>query len=144
MRNAANEGSSPHNYACRPSSAELFEFVDEAADYRQALRPEGRVGGVEAERREQLAMPHGAAGAQHFEIALGKTMVRVLVNRIERVHQTIAESIGVDIERRVDEMRDIGPVMAIDAVEAQRRTEALALHREPDLGEPVGGQLGLA
>ena len=34
--------------------------------------------------------------------------------------------------------------MAIDAVEADRRAEALALHLEPDLGEPVGGQLGLA
>src|ERR1700726_3659017 len=34
-------------------SAQPFELVDEAGDYRQTLRPEGRVGGVEAERREQ-------------------------------------------------------------------------------------------
>src|SRR5437763_13048872 len=63
-------------------SGELFELVYESGDDRQASGPEGRVGGVEAERREQLAMPHRAARPQHFEVALGETLVRVLVNRI--------------------------------------------------------------
>src|SRR5271155_2619732 len=97
-------------------SAQLFELVDEAGDYRQASGPEGRIGGVEAERREQLAMPHGAARPQHFEIALGEALMRVLVDRVERVHQTIPESIGVDIEGGVNEMRDVGPVIAVDTV----------------------------
>src|SRR5437868_12286369 len=117
MRNAANRRASPHDSACQSGSAQSFELVDKAADYRQAFGPEGRVGGVEAERREQFAMPHSAARLQHFEIAPGEALVRVLVERIERVHQTIPEGIGVDIERGVDEMRDVGPVMAVDAVE---------------------------
>src|SRR5438105_13826859 len=121
MRNVANERPSSHNYACRPNLAQLFELVDEAGDYRQAFGPEGGFGGVEAERREQLAVPHRAARPQHFEIARGEALMRVLVDRVERVHQTIAERIGVDVERCVDEMRDVGPVMAIDAVEAQGR-----------------------
>src|SRR6516165_7902907 len=130
MRNAANRRASPHNSAWQASSTQAFEFVDEAGDYRQTPGPERRVGGVKAKRREQLAMPHRAARAQHSEIALREPLVRVLVDRVERVHQTIAESIGVDIERRVDEMRDVGPVMAVEAVEAQCRAEALALHVE--------------
>src|SRR5271169_4016559 len=144
MRNAANRRASPHDSACRPGSAQPFEFVDVAGDYRHTPGPEGGVGGVEAERREQLAMPHRAARAQHSEIALRETLVRVLVDRVERVHQTIAESIGIDIERRVDEMRDVGPIMAVETVDAQCRTEAFALHVEPDLAELVRGQLGLA
>src|SRR5215469_18801047 len=44
----------------------------------------------------------------------------------------------------MDEMRNIGPIMAIDAVEPQSRAEALALHVEPNLAQAVGRQLGLA
>jgi hypothetical protein len=49
----------------------------------------------------------GAAGGQHREIALGEALVRFLVDRIERVHQAIAERVGVDVERRMDEVRDV-------------------------------------
>src|SRR5437764_13810480 len=94
-------------------SGELFEFVDEAGDDRQASGPEGGVGRLEAERREQLAMPHRAARPEHFEVALGEPLVRVLVNRVERIHQTIAESIGVDVARGVNEMRDVRPGMPV-------------------------------
>src|SRR5215831_1718060 len=143
MRNAAIEASSPHDCAWRPGSGQAFELIDELGDYRQAFGPEGRIGRVKAEGGKQLAMPHRAACAQHFEIALREALMRGLVTRIKRVHQTIAESIGIYIERRVDEMRDVGPVMAVDAVEAQCRAEALALHRQPDLAEPVRSKLGL-
>src|ERR1700746_2094073 len=133
MRNAANRRASPHDYACQAGSAQRFELVDEAGDYRQSLGPEGRIGRIETEWREQLAMPHRAARPQHFEVALGEALMRVLVDRVERVHQAIAEGIGVDIERRMDEMRDVGPVMAVDAVETQCRAEALPLNSQPDL-----------
>src|ERR1700758_5824568 len=89
-------------------------------------------------------MPQCAARPQQLKIALGKTLMRVLVHRIERVHQTITKSICIDIERSMNEMRNVGPVMPIDAVETQRGTQALALHCEPDLGETVRGQLGFA
>src|ERR1700736_5887980 len=80
-------------------SAERFQFVDEAGDHAEALRPEGRVGGVEPARRQQLAVAQGAAGAQQLQVALGKTAMRVLIGRVKRVHQAIAKGIGVDVER---------------------------------------------
>src|ERR1700739_3781476 len=107
-----------------PCLAQRLELVDKAGDHRQALVPEGRVGGVEPERREQLLMPLGTAGAQHIEILRGKARLRALIDRVERVHQAIAEGIGVDIERRMDEMWDVGPVPAILILEADRWSQA--------------------
>jgi hypothetical protein len=66
---------------------------------------------------EELAMAQRAAGAQQLQIFLGKPLMGILVDRVERVHQTIPEGVGIDIERGVDEMRDIGPVIAIGVVE---------------------------
>ena len=89
----------------------------------------------EAERRQQLLVPLGAAGTQHVEILLREAGLGLLIGRVQRVHQAIAERIGVDVERHMDEVRDIGPigrvagaVRQVDAV-AQR----LALGRQPDL-----------
>src|SRR5271165_1819588 len=58
-------------------STELLELVDQAGDHREALRPEGRVGGVEAEGRQQLAIAQAAAGPQQVEIPFGKPLMRV-------------------------------------------------------------------
>ena len=66
------------------------------------------IAGVEAEGREQLGMVLRAAGREHRQIALGEALVRALVDAVERIHQAIAERIGVDVERRMDEMADIG------------------------------------
>ena len=82
---------------------------------------------------QQIAMPQRAAGAQHLEVLVLKSGVALAVDLIERVHQAIAERIGVDVERRVDEVRDVGPEVPVLVVEAEHRAEALALHREPDL-----------
>src|SRR3546814_2430319 len=38
------------------------------SDQLQPLVPEGRVGGVEAERGQQLLVPLGAAGGQHLQV----------------------------------------------------------------------------
>src|SRR5690349_20654494 len=110
-----------------------FQFINEAFDDAEALRPEGGVGGVEAEGGEKFLVAQRAAGAQQVEVAFGKAGVRVLVDRVERVHQAIAEGVGVDVERRMDEMRDVAPVPAIIAVEPERRPQAFALNLEPDL-----------
>ncbi len=45
-----------------------------------------------------------------------KPALALLIDRIERVHQAIAEGIGIDVERHMDEMRDIGPLDAVLAV----------------------------
>ena len=73
----------------------------------------------------------GCAGSQHGEVPLGKTFSGVLVDRVERIHQAVAERIGVHIERRMDEMRDIGPERFVARLELDRRAEAFALHVEP-------------
>src|SRR5439155_21786036 len=85
----------------------------------------------------------GAAVREHVEVARGKARFRALVNRVERVHQAVAERIGVDVERRVDEMRDVGPEGLVSGLELDRGTEALALHFAPDLAEPLRGQLAV-
>src|SRR5262249_47384448 len=56
-----------------------LELIDEAADHAEALVPEGGVGGVEAERRQQLLVALGAAGAQHVQILLGEALGRPLI-----------------------------------------------------------------
>src|SRR5712691_1379727 len=99
-------------------STQRFQFVDEAGDDLEAFGPEGWVGGVEVEGGEEFLVAQRAAGAQEGEVAFGKALVGVFIGGVERVHQAIAEGIGVDIERRVDEMRDVGPVVAVGIVEA--------------------------
>src|SRR3978361_832055 len=80
------------------SSAHRFQFVDHARDHRQPAVPEFRISGVEPERLEQLGIMLGAAGRKHGEIALGKAVLGMLVDRIERIHQAIAKRIGVDVK----------------------------------------------
>src|SRR5438477_6791402 len=82
---------------------ERFQLSDQPLDHAQPALPECRIARVEPERLEQFRVMPGAAGGQHCEIALGEAFVRLLVDRIERVHQAIAERVGVNVERRMDE-----------------------------------------
>src|SRR6185312_6946724 len=100
--------------------------------------------GVEAEGCEQLDVRLAAAGGEEREIALDKTLARPLVKAVERVHQAVAESVGIDVERRVDEVRDVGPESLISGSEADRRPEALGLHRHPEVAEGLRRQFALA
>src|SRR5262249_142083 len=103
--------------------------------------PERGVTGIKTEGRQQLGMVFGAAGREHLEVALGEAFGRPLVDRIERVHQAITEGIGVDVERGVHEVRDIGPEGLVARLELDRGTEALLLHLEPQRAEALGGKL---
>src|SRR5579862_8053118 len=91
------------------SLAQGRQFVDQPGNDAQAPVPEFRIAGIEPERRQQFGMVLGAAGREHGEITLGETGGRLLVNGVERIHQAIAERIGIDVERRMDEMRNVGP-----------------------------------
>src|SRR4029077_11884857 len=97
--------------------------------------------GIEPEGREELAVMLGAARLQHVEIRLREARMRLLINRVERVHEAIAERIGVDVERRMNEMRDVGPERLIAFAETDRGAEALALYGEPGRADLVGGEL---
>ena len=86
------------------------------------------IAGIETEWRQKLGVMLGAARGEHREIAFGKAIRRVFVHSVERIHQAIAERISVDVERRMDEVRDVGPERLIAGLELDRGTEAFALH----------------
>src|SRR6266540_4754001 len=86
-------------------------------------------------------MVFGAAGREHFQIALGEAFRRLLVNPVQRVHQAIAEGIGVNVERRVHKVRNIGPEGLVTRLELDRFSEALPLHLEPERVETLDSHL---
>ncbi len=85
-----------------------------------------------------------SARRQEGEILVDEAIVRALVDTVEGVHEAIAERIRVDIERRMNEVRDIGPEGFVAGTEPDRRAEALVLHRHPQFAELVGCQLAVA
>src|SRR5262249_20601481 len=130
--------------ARRSDERELFQalqLVDHPLDHAQPALPERGIASIKTEGRQQVGMVFGAPGREHLEIALGEAFGRPLVDRIDRVHQAIAEGIGVDVERAVHEVRDIGPEGLVAGLELDRGTEALLLRLEPERVEALGGQL---
>src|SRR5680860_919780 len=121
-----------------------FELVYQAFNHLEPHGPEMRFRGIKPERLQKFLVMFGAARSQHVEIALGEAGVGLLVNRIERVHQAVAEGIGVDVERRMNEVRDVTPERLVFRPQLDRGTEALALHVHPNLTEPLARQLALA
>src|SRR5580704_1707746 len=103
----------------------LLEFIDEARDDAQSLVPEGGIRGVKAERRQKLLVALHAARLQHVEILRLEILLAGLIRGIERVHQAVAEGVGVDVERRMDEVADIRPVVPVLLVEGEGRPQAL-------------------
>src|SRR6266545_3049726 len=85
----------------------------------------------------------GAACLEHCKILLLEALLALAIAGIKRVHQAVAEGIGIDVERRVDEMRDIAPEGLIARTEVDCRSEAFGLHLEPDLAEPIGCKLAV-
>src|SRR5690606_31338693 len=75
---------------------------------------------------------------------LREAFLRILVDRIERVHEAVAEGIGVDIERRMDEVRNVAPIGLVARPEMNRRSEALALHLHPDTADVVRSEFAIA
>src|SRR5690606_4579379 len=78
-----------------------LQFLDHGPDHRKPLVPELRVAGIKAERGQELLVMLGAAGLQHVEILGLELRQSLLVDRIERVHEPVAEGIGIDVEGRV-------------------------------------------
>src|SRR5208283_4269789 len=84
------------------------------------------------------------AGREHREIALRKAFPRALVDAVERIDEAVAEGIGVHVERRMDEVADIGPVGLVTTSELDRGAEALGLYAHPELADPVRSQFARA
>src|SRR5215831_15718278 len=89
-------------------------------------------------------MVFGAAGSEHFEIALGEPFRRPLIDRVERVHQAVAEGVGVNVERGVHKVRNIGPERLVAALELDCFSETLALYLEPERVETLDGEFAAA
>src|ERR1035438_1929065 len=94
------------NYGLQPLG-KLLQLIDQLGDHAEAAVPELGIAGVQPERGEQFGVMLGAAGREHVEIALGEAGSRMLVDRVERIHHAVAERVGVDVERRMDEVRDV-------------------------------------
>ena len=88
-------------------------------------------------------MAKRAAGFQHIKILGLKPRMAVLEDIVERVHQTIAEGIGIDVKRRVQKMRDISPEGAVFVIETKSRTKTFALHLHPNFAEALGAEFAL-
>src|SRR3954462_12792556 len=127
----------------RAISVQPFQLRNHAFDHAKAALPEGGVAGIQPERSQELGVMLGAARREHRQIAFGEPIRRALVDRVQRIDQAIAERICVDIERRVHEVRNVGPEGLVTGLELDRRAEALMLHFEPERVEAVGGQLSV-
>src|ERR1044072_4558492 len=112
-----------------------FQLPDHPLDDAEPALPEFRIAGVEAEWCQQFRMMLGAAGGEHRQIALGEAFAGALVNGVERVHQAVAESIGVNVERRMDEVRNVAPERLVTRAQVDCGAEALLLHLDPDVAE---------
>src|SRR5689334_7373453 len=99
----------------------LLQLVDEASNYIQPPLPKFRIGRIQPERRQQLLMPLAAPRTQHVEVLCLESRMPALKHGIQRVHQTIPERIGINVERRVDEVRHIRPEHRVFRRELKRR-----------------------
>src|SRR5690554_5896354 len=99
----------PPSHRRKRMSVHCLEFVDHPLDHREALRPEVRIARVEAEGGEKCLVMLTAPGLEHLEILVLKARQPALIGRVERIHEPVPEGIGIDVEGRMHEMRDIGP-----------------------------------
>ena len=77
-------------------------------------------------------MVFGATGFEHIEVFVFEIRITFFVDRVERVHEAIAEGIGIDVERRMDEVRDVGPECFIAFLEVKDRAEGFCLNGHPE------------
>ena len=60
------------------------------------------------------------------------------MDRIESVHQSVAERVGINVEGRMHEMGDIGPEGLEALHESECRSKALMLNAHPKLAKIDG------
>ena len=125
--------------ACPTShSVHRLQLVDHAFDDLETLVPELGVAGIETERSEEFRMVFRPPGFQEVEVFRDEPRVRLGIETVKRIYEAIAECVGIHIERRMDEVRDVGPENLISRLEFNGRTEALRLHLEPKAIDLVG------
>src|SRR5690606_38273702 len=137
-RRVASPGASLRS---RAPPGRLLGLVDERLDGGEALLPEGRVAEVDAEAAYELVRPVRAAGAEEAEVGVGEAVLPVAVARVEGEHEQLAEGVGVDVARRVDEVRDVAPPHAVVIAEGDGLAVHPALRLHPVVGELLAREL---
>src|SRR6185295_3855389 len=105
-----------------------LKLVDHRADNAEAAVPEGPPRGVEAEARQELGIRFRPAGLEHCQILVDETRMALAIEGVKRVHEAIAECIGVDIKRRVHEMGNVGPIVFVALFQLDGWPKALGLY----------------
>src|SRR5690606_32374062 len=101
-----------------------LKLVDHAFDDLQTLVPELRLARIEPERRQQFRVVLRSASFQQFEVFRDEARVRFRIETVERVYETIAERVSVDVEGRMDEVRDVRPENIVAVLQIDGRAKA--------------------
>src|SRR6185295_12515592 len=123
---------------------QCLELVDHRRDNAQAAVPEGAPGGVEAEARQELGIRFRPAGLEHRQILVDETRMALAIEGVKRVHEAIAEGIGVDVKGRMHEVRNVGPIVFVALFQLDGRPEALGLYLHPQLPQALGREFACA
>src|SRR5690606_815013 len=122
-------------------SSKSFRLPDQLLDGHQALAPEAWVSEIDIHPAEEYVRPVGAAGLEKRQVALGKIDGILAIPGIKRQHEQLTKRVGIDVARRVKEMRDVAPPEAVVLAERHAALKHILLRRNPVLGIIVGGEL---
>src|SRR5919198_4660563 len=85
-----------------------------------------------------------AARRKHRKIALRKSFARSLIDAVEGIYEAIAKGIGINVKRRVDEMRYIGPIGLGHVAKLDCRPKAIGLFATPQITNLRRSKLAVA
>ena len=125
-RRCAPRPTASRSRAARPPRR-VLGGLELAVDDRQPEVPEARVGEVDADDLAELLGRAGPAGAQQLEVGGHERLALLLVAAVDRERQQLAVGVRVDVARRADEVRDVGPPRAVVVRQLDRVAEQLAL-----------------
>src|SRR6185295_1103796 len=77
---------------------QCLELIDHRRDNVQAAVPERLPGGVEAEARQELGIRFRSASFEHRHILVDEPRMARAIKSVKRVHEAIAEGIGVNVK----------------------------------------------
>src|SRR5690606_17895140 len=109
---------------------------DERSDGVEPAAPERRVPEVDAEAADEDVRPVRAPGGEEVEVLRRERRALPPIPLVEREHEQLAEGVGIDVARGVDEVGDVAPPVGVPL----RQRHALAVERRLR-GRPVGAEV---
>ena len=130
-RCATSSSAAPRRLSAQPpartSAAAASAGVELVAHELEALRPERRVLEVEPGDGGQLLGAARAARAEQLEVARHEVLALLEVAAVDAERQQLAVGVGVDVARRADEVRHVGPPQPVAVGDLHRVAEHLGL-----------------